>query len=308
MRGIELRQLRYFSILARELHFRKAADLAFITQPALSQQISKLEETVGVALFLRDGRKVGLTAAGARLQQEVDRMFDQLQRALRLTREAAAERTFRLSLGMVEYTNLPFVPPALMRLQSAYPGLTVQRHEMYSSQQMEALAKGQIDVGIGVQVGPLPTDGTIRTQPVLRGPWVLVMRDDHRLATLTALKVEDMVGERVIFFERAVIPQLYDGVVGACRNAGFTPQFVYETRQAQVGVSMVGEGMGVMLGAAYIFAALPAGLTMRPFADMDPLQVQLFCRNDEGDPLVHEFMDLAGEEARRVQVRLDAKY
>jgi DNA-binding transcriptional LysR family regulator len=119
MRGIELRQLRYFSILARELHFRKAAALAFITQPALSQQISKLEETVGVALFLRDGRKVGLTAAGARLQQGVDRMFDQLQRALRLTREAAAERTFRLSLGMVEYTNLPFVPQALMRLQSA---------------------------------------------------------------------------------------------------------------------------------------------------------------------------------------------
>jgi DNA-binding transcriptional LysR family regulator len=71
---------------------------------------------------------------------------------------------------------------------------------------------------------------------------------------------------------------------------------------------MVGEGMGVMLGAAYIFAALPAGLTMRPFADMDPLQVQLFCRNDEGDPPVHEFMDLAGEQARRVQVRLDAKY
>lgn len=308
MRGIELRQLRYFSILARELHFRRAADLACITQPALSQQISKLEETVGVALLLRDGRKVELTAAGMRLQQEVDRMFDQLQRALRLTREAADERKFRLSIGMVEYTNLPFVPPALMRLQSAYPGLTVQRHEMYSIQQMEALVKGEIDVGIGVQVGLLPSDGSILAQPVMRGPWALVMRDDHRLATLPRLQVQDMVGERVIFFERTLIPQLYDGVVSACRNAGFTPNFIYETRQAQVGVSMVAEGMGVMLGAAYIFAALPPGLTMRPFGDMDQLQVHLFSRSDEGDPLAHEFMDLAAEEARRVQIRLDAKY
>ncbi|MET0319685.1 MAG: LysR substrate-binding domain-containing protein [Duganella sp.] len=308
MRGIELRQLRYFSILARELHFRRAADLACITQPALSQQISKLEATVGVALLLRDGRKVELTAAGARLQQEVDRMFDQLQRALRLTREAAEERQFRLAIGMVEFTNLPFVPPALTRLQAAYPGLTVQRHEMVSIQQMEALVKGEIDVGIGVQVGLLPGDGSIRALPVMRGPWVLVMRDDHRLAALAQLQVEDIVGERVIFFERALIPQLYDGVVNACRNAGFTPGFVYETRQAQVGVSMVAEGMGVMLGAAYIFAALPPGLTVRPFRDMDPLQVYLFSRSDEGDPLAHEFMELAAEEARRIQVRLDARY
>jgi len=90
MRGIELRQLRYFAILAQELHFRKAAELAFITQPALSQQISKLEEIVGVTLFQRDGRTVALTPAGVMLQQETAKMFDQLQRALRLTREAPA--------------------------------------------------------------------------------------------------------------------------------------------------------------------------------------------------------------------------
>eukprot|EP01034_Spumella_vulgaris_P040371 gene40371-49927_t len=55
MRGIELRQLRYFSIVAKELHFRRAAELAFVTQPALSQQIAKLEQTVGVELLLYAG-------------------------------------------------------------------------------------------------------------------------------------------------------------------------------------------------------------------------------------------------------------
>ncbi|WP_229259627.1 LysR family transcriptional regulator [Duganella aceris] len=308
MRGIELRQLRYFSILAQELHFRKAADLAFITQPALSQQISKLEETVGVALFLRDGRKVELTAAGVMLQQELDKMFDQLQRALRLTREAASEREFRLSIGMVEYTNLPFIPPALMRMQAAYPGLKVQRHEMHAGLQAEALGKDVIDVGIGVPV-VMPAGGIgVDARPILSGPWVAVLRDDHRLASREQIQVEDLMGERLIFFERQVVPHLYDTLVGACRRAGFTPNFVYETQQAQVGVAMVGEGVGVMLGAAYIFTAPPSGVTTRPIAGMEPLLVHMFTRSGESDALVQEFMEMVAEEARRTQVALDARY
>ena len=284
MRGIELRQLRYFSILASELHFRKAADLAFITQPALSQQISKLEETVGTALFTRDGRKV----------------------ALRLTREAAGEREFRISIGLVEYTNLPFLPPALMRLQALYPALKVQRHEMHSVPQMEALERKVIDVGIGVQVGLLPGDASNRAQPEKTAPWEVLMRTDHRLASLDELCLDDLAGERLIFFERAVIPQLYDGLLAACRKAGFTPNFVYETQQSQVGMAMVSEGVGAMLGAAYIFHAPPAGLTTRPLRDMERLVVQLFWRSGEADPLIHEFMEVTQEEARRLQIRFQA--
>ena len=306
MRGIELRQLRYFSILASELHFRKAADLAFITQPALSQQISKLEETVGTALFTRDGRKVALTPAGAVLHCETSKIFEQLQRALRLTREVAGEREFRISIGLVEYTNLPFLPPALMRLQALYPALKVQRHEMHSVPQMEALERKVIDVGIGVQVGLLPGDGSIRAQPVMTVPWVVLMRTDHRLASLDELCLDDLAGERLIFFERAVIPQLYDGLLAACRKAGFTPNFVYETQQSQVGMAMVSEGVGAMLGAAYIFHAPPAGLTTRPLRDMERLVVQLFWRSGEADPLIHEFMEVTQEEARRLQIRFQA--
>jgi DNA-binding transcriptional LysR family regulator len=308
MRGIELRQLRYFSILAQELHFRKAADLAFITQPALSQQISKLEETVGVALFLRDGRKVELTAAGVMLQQELDKMFDQLQRALRLTREAASEREFRLSIGLVEYTNLPFIPPALMRMQAAYPGLKVQRHEMHAGLQAEALNKDVIDVGVGVPVSMPAGGGGIAARPILSGPWVVVIRDDHRLAAREQIQVEDLMGERLIFFERPVVPHLYDTLVNACRRAGFTPNFVYETQQAQVGVAMVGEGVGVMLGAAYIFCAPPPGIVTRQIVDMEPLLVHMFTRSGESDALVLEFMEMVAEEARRTQVKLDARY
>lgn len=308
MRGIELRQLRYFAILAQELHFRKAADLAFITQPALSQQISKLEDTVGAALFVRDGRTVTLTPAGAMLQQELGKMFDQLQRALRLTRETASEREFRLSIGMVEYTNLPFIPPALVRMQAAYPGLKVQRHEMHAGLQYDALSKDVIDVGIGVPAAMPAEGGGIVARPVLNGDWVAVMRTDHPLASRRGITVGDLAGERLIFFERPVVPHLYDILVAACKRAGFAPNFVYETQQAQMGVSMAGEGAGLMLGAAYIFMALPACVTTRPITDMPQLAVHLFTRATEQDALIHEFTEIVAEEARRTQGRLDAQH
>ena len=306
MRGIELRQLRYFSILAKELHFRKAAELAFVTQPALSQQIAKLEETVGVMLLKRDRHTVELTPAGIALRDELRKIFAQLDEALRMARATATDREFRIAIGLVEYTNLPFVPPALIRLQAVYPALSVERHEMNSLLQMEALQNRRIDVGFGVQIAPLPENCSIRTQPLLTSPWALLMRADHRLAALDRLRVEDLAGERLIIFERDVNPVLYDGVLAVCRAHGFKPGFVYETRQGQVGVSLVSQGLGLMLGAAYVFSALPGGLVLRSIGDMAPLTVQLFARSDERDPLILELMDLAAEEARRTQLLLNA--
>lgn len=307
MRGIDLRQLRYFSILARELHFRKAADLAFVTQSALSQQITKLEETIGVSLFDRDRRKVELTPAGEVLRNELEVTFAHLQRTIRLTREAAHAREFRLSIGMVEYTNLPFVPPALMRLHEVYPDLKVARHEMHSVLQVEALQRRVIDIGFGAYLAPLPVDAGVEAQPIMVAPWTLLMRPEHRLAKLGGLRIEDLAGERLIIFERAVNPALYDSVTAHCRRAGFVPNFVYETSQSHMGMSLVSRGMGVMLGAAYVFCDAPAPLTFRPVEGLERLCVHMFTRTGENDPMMLECMDLIVEEARQIQVSLDMR-
>lgn len=304
MRGIELRQLRYFSIVARELHFRRAAELAFVTQPALSQQIAKLEQTVGVELLRRDRRGVELTPAGAVLRDELDRMFAQMDRALRLTREAGQYRRCAIAIGLVEYTNLAFIPPALIRLQALYPNIRVLRHEMHSVLQMEALHKRTIDVGFGVQVAPLPGDGSLRGQPIFDSGWSLLLRADDPLAARASLAVDDLRGQRLIMFERRVNADLYDRMVDSCRAHGFTPNFVYETAQAQMGMSLVSQGMGAMVGASYVFSAPPAGLVVRPVENMGPLQVQVFSRSAEDNPLILEFIDLVAAEARRNQVGL----
>lgn len=307
MRGIDLRQLRYFSVLARELHFRKAADLAFVTQSALSQQIIKLEETIGVPLLNRDRRKVELTPAGEVLRDELEVTFQHLQRALKRTRETAGAREFRVRLGMVEYTNLPFVPPALIRLQEVYPALKVARHEMSAPMQVDALQRNLIDIGLGAQVAALPAGSGVHAQSLLLAPWTLLMPPQHRLAGHASLQVKDLAEERLIIFERTVNPALYDNVIADCKRAGFAPNFVYETLQSQVGMSLVNRGLGVMLGAAYVFSDAPGALVYRPIDDMAPLDVAMFTRAGENDPLILEFMDLVLEEAKRTQLALDKR-
>jgi DNA-binding transcriptional LysR family regulator len=307
MRGIELRQLRYFSIVAKELHFRRAAELAFVTQPALSQQIAKLEQTVGVELLRRDRRGVELTPAGVVLRDELDTMFGQMDRALRLTREAGHYRSCSLSIGLVEYTNLVFIPPALIRLQALYPNMRVQRHEMSSVLQADALQKHTIDVGFGVQVAPLPDDGSLLARPIFDSSWAVLVREDGPLAARPAVTVDDLRGERLIMFERGVNPVLYDRMVEACRARGFTPNFVYQTSQAQMGMSLVSQGMGTMVGTTYVFSSPPAGLVVKPVADMAPLQVQVFSRSGEDRSLVLEFIELVAAEARRAQLDLAAR-
>lgn len=305
MKGIELRQLRYFSIAARELHFRRAADLAFVTQPALSQQISKLEEAIGVPLFTRNHRKVELTPAGTVLRDQVDKLFKQFEQALRLTREAGADCEFCLSLGMVEYANLSFIPPALIRLQAVYPQVRILRHEMQSALQGEALSTHTIDVGFGVPFSAAGAEALV-SRPLLRSHWALLMRDDHPLTARASLRLADLAGERLVMFERNVNATLYDFLLDACEARGFAPEIVYATTQSQVGIALAAQGLGTMLGLSYIFTALPAGLVWRTIADLEPVTVHVFSRADEDCQLVRDFIDLTAEEAMRAQITLDA--
>lgn len=298
MKAIELRQLRYFSILARELHFGRAADSASITQSALSQQIAKLEELVGAQLLNRDRRGVTLTASGEALQNSADAIFAQVERALREAQDAAGCRESRISIGLVEYANLPFIPPALIRLQALYPDITIERHEMNTAQQITALTKKHIDIGFGVLVDAAPDNDDVLVQPLFEAHWVVLMRNDHRLANVDCLNLCDLAQERLIGSARAVNAPLYDSIVARFQQAGFTPNFIYETTQVQVGVTLIEQGLGAMIGTTYLFSSLPKTLHYRQINGLEPVTVQMLSRTSERNSLILDFLDLAAEEAR----------
>jgi DNA-binding transcriptional LysR family regulator len=296
---LELRHLRYFRVLAEELHFGRAADIACITQSALSQQISRLEAILGVTLLTRSPRGVELTPAGKALSERLDDIFGRIDGALKASRTAGQMENYALSVGLVEYTNLPFIPHALAKLQALYPAVNVQRHEMNARRQIDALASREIDIGFGVPVGPLAPQSEIEARSVFRSGWSVLMMTNHALASRLALHASDLDGVRLIVPARSVNEPIYDGLLGSFARSGISPNIVYETMQSQVGIAMVRQGVGLMLSAAYVFAEVPQGLVARAVDGFDPLDIHLFIRSDESRPLTLDFADLAIEQAAR---------
>jgi DNA-binding transcriptional LysR family regulator len=297
---LELRHLRYFQVLAEELHFGRAAEIACITQSALSQQIGRLEAILGVALLTRSPRGVELTTAGKALSERLDDIFGRIDDALKATRTAGQMEDFTLSMGLVEYTNLPFIPAALAKLQALYPDVNLRRHEMNAPRQIDALAAREIDIGFGVPVGRLAPPSGIKARSVFRSGWSVLMQTDHALASRGPLHAADLDGVRLIVPARSVNEPIYDGLLSSFARAGISPNIVYETMQAQVGMAMVRENVALMLSAAYVFAEVPKWLVARPVDGFDPLDVHLFIRSDESRPLVLDFADLAIEQAARL--------
>lgn len=297
MRTGELRQYHYFLLLAQELHFGRAAALSFITQPALSQQIARLEAALGVRLFEREQRHVRLTPAGEVLRDGVQQMFQLLDETTRRAREAAGFAQHRLILGLIEYANLPLLPSALSALHRLYPEVTLQRQEMHTDVQMEALLRRQIDVGLAVLLdgpGPrLPPDGALQAQRLLASPWRLLVREDHPLARSGALSLEQLSRERVILFARDVNPTVYDSLLQAWPH----PNIVYETRQSSAGVQLARQGLGGLLATGMVLAEAIPGMVALPLPAFAPLAIYLLWRADEQQPLVLDFVEFMQEQA-----------
>lgn len=304
MRTGELRRFHYFLILARELHFGRAAELCFITQPALSQQIARLEEAVGVPLFVRDARGVALTEAGKVFRDGVQRVFELIDQTTRGAREAGHFQDLRLAVGLKEYANVALLPRALGRLQSLYPGIRLDRREIGGPAQYEALLRGEIDVGVAVMFDDpapgLPPGGAIATRRLMASRWRLLVPHDHPLAASDAVDLAVLARQPVIIFARDINPAVYDAIRLACRQAGAELDIVYETTQVQAGVQMARAGMGCMLGTGYVLGAEVEGMRLIPVTGLAPLLMHAFWRDAEARPLVLDFLEIALEEARRL--------
>ncbi|MEL6958265.1 MAG: LysR substrate-binding domain-containing protein [Pseudomonadota bacterium] len=148
MANLTLKQMRYFETLSRTGHFGRAADLAGISQPALSMQIKEMEETLGVTLFERAAREVRLTRFGEDLVPRIRAILRSVDEVGDLARLAQDRLSGRLRLGVIP-TIAPYLLPAFIgRLTHAYPDLDLQVRETMTQTLIEELNDGKLDAAI----------------------------------------------------------------------------------------------------------------------------------------------------------------
>lgn len=138
-----VRQMHYFDILATTLHFRKAAELARISQSALSAQIAEMEQRLGTTLFERTRRSVVLTDMGRRLLPRIRGILDEIRSLEELAAQKRGILRGRLRLGIIP-TIAPYLLPLLIPdLRDAYPDLTIELREAVTSKLVEDFAPGR---------------------------------------------------------------------------------------------------------------------------------------------------------------------
>src|SRR5215469_17949570 len=190
--NLEFGELHAFVVLASELHFRKASERLFLSQPALSKKIQRLEEKLKGALLVRSRRKVTLTDAGKSFLPRAAKLLQDAEDALRETQAAIEGRagTLRIGFGIASLPEI--LPRTILRFRQLYPEVGLQMREMSSPSQVSALIESRLDAGI------------------LRMPV-----KDRKLTCVP------LFSEHLVLATKADLPhQLKEGI-GGLRNSGF---------------------------------------------------------------------------------------
>jgi DNA-binding transcriptional LysR family regulator len=294
---MEIRLLRYFVAVAEELHFSRAAARLRIAQPALSHQIRRLEDGLGVTLVNRTKHRVALTAAGEAFLVEARRALAQVERAVRAARRAHRGETGRLAIGFVPSADLDVLPRVLRVWSARFPDVDVELHPLFPAQQVAALRDGRLHVGF-VRL-PFEHDGLV-VEVVVREPLVVALAERHPLARRSRVPIAALRADPLILFPRRVAPAYWDLLVGACTRAGFAPRIVDHSESMQTNLGLVAAGFGMTLVPASTRNLVRAGVVYRPLAPPVPhVEMAVAHRVDDATPTVPVFLQVVREVLRR---------
>ena len=241
---MELRHLRYFSVLAEELHFGRAAVRLSISQPPLSVAIRQLEESVGARLCDRNSKEVRLTAAGIALQASARRLLAQSEEAALEARNVASGLAGRLRVGFVGAMLYRGLPQALKTFQAEHPAVRITLSELNSGEQVMELMHDRLDVGF-LHTSRLPD--ALHSRLLLSEPFVCCLPADHPLARKRKVAPIHLKDEALVMFARNSSPDYYERILSICADAGFRPEVRHEARHWLAVVSLVSQGLGVAL-------------------------------------------------------------
>lgn len=261
---MELRHLRYFSVLADELHFGRAAQRLAISQPPLSVAIRQLEESIGARLFERNSKEVRLTAAGAALRESARQLLRRSEEIAREARDVASGSAGHLRIGFVGAMLYRGLPQALRAFRKRHAGVRISLTEMNSAEQMAELLHDRLDLGF-VHTHRMPQG--LQQRLLLTEPFVCCLPARHALARRRVVALADLQEQPFILFARSASPDYHERILSICGGAGYQPEVRHEVRHWLAVVSLVSQDMGVALVPEALKRSALKGAVFRPLQE-----------------------------------------
>ena len=259
---MEMRQLRYFTVLAQELSFTRAAHKLHVSQPPLSFQIASLEEELGTRLFDRTSRSVQLSAAGAAFLPHARAVLERLERARIQVKQVAQGFEGSVHIGLAGSHFLGPLPRFIAEFRQSRPKVDVVLHEMMPADHLQALHDGAVDISLLRSPSEHPG---LRAQLLWRDPVVVALPLGHRLAGRKRIELADLQDDAFVML-RPGSSVYAQKVFDACVAAGFVPRVVQQVIEAPAMVNLVAAGLGVALVPASMARMHKDGVALCPLS------------------------------------------
>jgi len=241
---LELRHLKYFLAVANELHFRKAAEKLFISQPGLSRQIKELEDHLHITLFERHNRQVKLTIAGLYLKDALIKNLKSLDAIINHAKLLEDGKDGQLNFGYVGSAMQQIIPNLLLKFTKDHPNVLFSLKEMDTEKQIEGLRNQAIDIGF-VRLERIPRG--IEMYPILKEPFCLVLPKDHYLSNTTFKNLAQCKDEHFILFDPNYSAAYYEKVMTVFDDSGFSPLVTHNTIHADSIYKLVENNFGISI-------------------------------------------------------------
>ena len=270
MTDIKLKDLRYLVAVADALHFGRAAERCFVSQPTLSTQLKKLEQYLGVQLIERQPNNVSLTDTGEQIVARARRILEASDEVVTLARAHRDPLAGRLRLALLPTIGPYLLPRVSQSIRRALPRLELRLYEHQTAPMLEKLRCGELD--LGVLALPVDLEG-LEARELFAEPFTVAVPDRHRLAKRERVQVADLKDETLLLLEEGHC--LRDQALEVCSRIGAGESQDFRATSLETLRQMVATGAGVTLlpelatKGAYGDAR---GVTVLPFAKPAPVR------------------------------------
>jgi LysR family transcriptional regulator, hydrogen peroxide-inducible genes activator len=267
---LKLKDLRYLVAVADLRHFGRAAARCFVSQPTLSAQLKKLEQSLGVQLIERTPNNVSLTAAGEEVVARARRIIEAGDEVVALAAAARDPLGGRLRVALLPTIGPYLLPQVAPLIRRRLPRLQLQLYEYQTAPMLEKLHAGELDVG--VLALPVELAG-LESRELYREPFLVALPDRHPLVVQESLRAADLKSERLLLLEEGHC--LRDQALEVCSRVGVRESQDFRATSLETLRQMVATGAGVTLlpelaaRGAYRSAR---GVVLRPFAKPVPVR------------------------------------